>query len=83
MASTRTEPGDQSPDSSDRIQDFLARHGGPSARPAEGADTVAGLSGWTEVYAADGYSLRCEWSRFGGPREMKFTERSPPDEEGR
>ena len=29
------------------------------------------------------YTLRCEWSRFGGPREMKFTERSPPDEAGR
>ncbi len=79
MALTTDCPGDESPDSSDRIQDFLARHGGPSARPTATADTIPGISGWTEVYAADGYTLRCDWSHPGGPRQMKFTERHPPD----
>ncbi len=79
---TTNDPGDDSPDSSERIQDFLARHGGPSTRPAEAADTVPGRSGWTEVYAADGYTLRCDWSHTGGPHEMQFTERHPPDTAG-
>jgi hypothetical protein len=79
MPLTTTDPGDKSPDSSDRIQDFLSRHGGPSARDAEAAETIAGLSGWIKVYAADGFILRCDWSRLGGPNEMKFTELHPPD----
>jgi len=66
---------DKSPDSSDRIEDFLARHGGPAARRGDAGDTVAGISGWSEVYAADGSILRCDWSRFGGKQEMKFTEK--------
>jgi hypothetical protein len=71
-------PGDISSDSSDRIREFLARHGGLAARKASAGDTVAGLSGWSEVYAADGYTLRCDWSRMGGLQEMKFTENPPP-----
>jgi hypothetical protein len=72
-----TGPGDQSPDSSDRVEDFLARHGGPAARKGHAGDIVAGISGWSEMYAADGYALRCEWSRVGGRQEMRFTERPP------
>ena len=71
---TNAMPADASPDSSERIQDFLARHGGPAVRRGEAGDTVAGISGWSEVYAADGYILRCDWSRFGDRQEMKFTE---------
>lgn len=70
--------GDISSDSNDRIQEFLARHGGPADRKAATGDTNAGLSGWSEVYAADGYTLRCDWSRMGTLREMKFTENPPP-----
>jgi hypothetical protein len=70
-------PGDKSSDSSDRIQDFLARHGGASARRSESADTVPGISGWSEVYAADGYTLRCEWSHIGERQQMQFTENAP------
>jgi hypothetical protein len=65
------------PDSEDRIQDFFARHGGPAARGRAGAETVAGMSGWTEVYAADGHVLRCEWARFGSKQEMQYTEKPP------
>jgi len=68
-----------SPDEEDRIQDFLARHGGASPRPGEQADTVAGVCGWTEVYAADGYTLRCDWSLVGGRLEMQYVERAPAE----
>ena len=71
-------PGDVSSDSNDRIREFLARHGGPAARKPGGGETVAGLSGWSEVYAADGYTLRCDWSRMGSRQEMNFTETAPP-----
>jgi len=69
--------GGESPDNSDRILDFWARHGGPAARRSDAGDTVAGVNGWSEVYAADGYTLRCEWSRIGSRQEMQFTEKPP------
>jgi hypothetical protein len=75
--SERTGPGDKSPDSSDRIEEFLARHGGPAPRKGAAGDVVAGISGWSEVYAADGYILRCDWSRMGSLQEMRFTEQAP------
>jgi hypothetical protein len=69
--------GGESPDNGDRIRDFWARHGGPAARRSNAGDIIAGVSGWSEVYAADGYTLRCEWARTGGLREMQFTEKPP------
>lgn len=66
-----------SPDEQDRVQDFLARHGGPSTRPREGAEYEEGASGWTEIYAADGYTLRCDWSRMGSRQEMQYVEKPP------
>ena len=69
--------GDRSSDSSDRIQEFLDRHGGPAVRKGDAGDIVAGISGWSEVYAADGYTLRCDWSRMGGRQEMQFSEHPP------
>ncbi len=77
MAQEYTAPGDHSSDGSDRIQEFLARHGGPAARKGNAGDVVAGISGWSEVYAADGYTLRCDWSRMGGRQEMQFSEQPP------
>jgi hypothetical protein len=68
---------DASPDSQDRIREFLARHGGPSPRPNREEITQSGVRGWSEVYAADGYRLRCDWSRMGSRQEMKFSEISP------
>jgi hypothetical protein len=70
------QPVDPSPDSDDRIRDFLARHGGPGALPPR-AETIDSLRGWSEVYAADGYKLRCDWSRMGSREEMKFAELPP------
>jgi hypothetical protein len=66
-------PGDISPDSQDRIRDFLDRHGGPGA-PRRAGTQASGYSGWYEIYAADGYCLRCEWSRTGTREELKFFE---------
>jgi len=67
----------QSPDADDRVQDFWKRHGGPGARRNSEGTTSPGSSGWSEVYAADGYTLRCEWSRMGSRQEMRYTERPP------
>ncbi|MDP8985513.1 MAG: hypothetical protein M3N97_10815 [Pseudomonadota bacterium] len=66
---------DDSPDGEERVGDFLARHGGPGAPPAAGLINPA--QGWSEVYAADGYALRCDWSRTGSREEMNFTELPP------
>jgi hypothetical protein len=71
------EPDGTSPDSSDRILEFFSRHGGPGERRSEAGERVAGMSGWSEVYAADGYTLRCDWSRSGDREEMQFTELPP------
>ena len=70
-------PSPQAADNAERIRDFLARHGGAAARRGAAGDTVAGVSGWSEVYAADGYTLRCDWSRVGSRQEMSFTEQPP------
>jgi len=70
---------DRSPDSEDRVRDFLARHGGASSRPSHEEALDAEVRGWSEVYAADGYTLRCDWSRLGTKEELKFSE-IPPSE---
>jgi hypothetical protein len=69
--------GDTSPDSQARIEEFLARHGGAGEVPSRSAKDPFGEQGWSEVYAADGYTLRCEWSRMGGRTEMKYLELAP------
>jgi hypothetical protein len=65
-----------SADSEDRVQDFFARHGGPGASPAC-AGKINPMRGWSEVYAADGYTLRCDWSRIGTREQMEFSELPP------
>jgi hypothetical protein len=67
---------DASPDHDDRLVDFFARHGGASTRPTRKGQS-AGVQGWSEVYANDGYALRCEWSTFGSREEMKYSELAP------
>jgi hypothetical protein len=74
-------PGDVSPDSRDRIEDFISRHGGRGAPRRQTIDP-AGLRGWYEIYAADGYCLRCDWSRMGGREELQFAEIGPDHSEG-
>jgi hypothetical protein len=69
---------DVSSDSDDRIADFFARHGG-AGKAARDETQSSGNRGWSEVYAADGYTLRCDWSRMGSRNEMAFSE-LPPSE---
>jgi hypothetical protein len=70
--------GDISPDREERIQDFLARHGGAGATPRRDGKNASGDGGWYDVYAADGYRLHGEWSRVGSLEELKFSEVAPP-----
>jgi hypothetical protein len=69
---------DNSPDRAERIEDFLTRHGGRGARAVRSEDITPEIQGWSEVYAADGYTLRCEWSRFGSTEQLKYSEIPPP-----
>lgn len=70
-------PCDATPDEQDRIDDFLARHGGPGPAPRRAEVLAAGERGWYELCAADGHLLRCDWSRVGGRNEFKFSELAP------
>jgi hypothetical protein len=65
-------------DGEDRIADFLSRHGGPANRQEREGDMALHSRGWSEVYAADGYKLRCDWSRMGSMTKMSFAEIPPP-----
>ena len=69
---------DASPDNAERLEDFLTRHGGEGQRPRRAVETAKDVQGWSEVYAADGYTLRCDWSKFGTNEDMKYSEIPPP-----
>ena len=60
-----------------RIRDFLARHGGADGASPRREETPDGQRGWSEVYAADGHILRCDWFKEGGRTEMRYVERPP------
>jgi hypothetical protein len=75
--STAPLPSVHSSDGGERVQQFLARHGGPGAMREREGQTDQGTRGWSEVYAADGYALRCEWSNTGESLEMQFSEIPP------
>lgn len=68
---------DVSPDHAERVRDFLARHGGRGAEPPRSAELEPGVRGWSEVCAADGYRLRCDWTRSGSREDMRFSEIAP------
>ena len=62
------------PDDADRMRDFLARHGGPAQVPPRRGQSSGGLAGWSETQAADGWILRCDWSRLSEVEEIAYTE---------
>ena len=68
---------DASPDHDERIQDFFARHGGPGSLTPRKGESAGGAEGWSEVYAGDGYVLRCEWSSLGTQEKMTYAEIAP------
>jgi len=72
---------DASPDREERINDFLARHGGAGSAPKRQGRSELGTDGWYEIPAADGYRLRCEWSRVGSRSEARYFEVSPKSAE--
>ena len=80
MRSSNLEPnelcGDPSPDHEDRLRDFFARHGGPGER-ARREGGSGDVQGWSEAYAKDGYTLRCDWSIMGTRHEMRYSESAP------
>lgn len=67
-------------DGRDRVVEFLNRHGGAAPYVEREAERIPGTSGWSEVYAADGYRLRCEWSALGSEQKMSFIEIAPEPE---
>jgi len=76
MTSTpNTPPAPLSLDDDDRITDFLSRHGGAGSTPSRRGESPGGLAGWSEIFAADGHVLRCDWSRQGTRSEMRYEER--------
>lgn len=67
-------PGGFSADHQDRIEDFMKRHGGPAPVASRQGRSDAGYRGWSEMYAADGYVLRTEWSRSELRATMSISE---------
>jgi hypothetical protein len=51
--------------------------GGAGSTPARRGESTGGLAGWSEIVAADGHVLRCDWSRQGTRSEMSYEERPP------
>ena len=39
--------------------------------------SAGGVQGWSEIYANDGYALRCEWSTLGSQERMQYSEVAP------
>ncbi len=64
-------------DHGDRVAEFMRRHGGPTDIASRNARMESGCQGWSEIYAADGYVLRVEWSRFELRRTMRVFELRP------
>jgi hypothetical protein len=64
-------------DHQDRIEDFMKRHGGPAPAASRKGWIDAGYRGWSEIYAADGYVLRTEWSRSELRGTMNVSELAP------
>jgi hypothetical protein len=66
-----------SPDHEDRLEDFFVRHGGRGTRAPAQSNLQQPGQGRYEVYAQDGYTLRCDWSIVGTRGEMKYSEIAP------
>jgi hypothetical protein len=62
-----------------RCQEFLERHGGPGEEEVSEGESEDGWRGWSELSAADGYKLRCDWFRIGDQEQLTFSE-IPPEQ---
>jgi hypothetical protein len=70
-------PEHLSADHQDRVEDFMKRHGGPAPAASRQGSIDAGYRGWSEIYAADGYALRTEWSISELRSTINVSERPP------
>jgi len=70
-------PEHSSADHQDRIDDFIKRHGGSAPMAGRQERFDGGYRGWSEIYAADGYVLRTEWSRSELRATMNVSELPP------
>ena len=70
-------PEGLSADHQERVEDFMRRHGGPAPAARRVGRLDAGYRGWSEIYAADGYVLRTEWSRSELRVTLNVAEYSP------
>ena len=59
------------------VRQFIAQHGRLRGGLCE-CKSKNGRSGWFELAAADGYKLRCDWSRTRDEERIAFTEIPPP-----
>ncbi len=72
-------PEAASPDHRLRVAEFMRRHGGPSDIASRSERMESGCRGWSEIYAADGYILRVEWSSFELRTAMRVFELRPAE----
>jgi len=77
MTGLRVFPTVLSVDGKRRVEDFLAQHGGRGARPEAQSEAANASRGWSEIYAADGHVLRCDWTLDGTTTHMRFSEIDP------
>jgi hypothetical protein len=68
---------DNNPVAALRARDFLARHGRPSTEELHEGKSADGRSGWWELGAADGYTLRCDWVLVAAEEQLTFSEIAP------
>lgn len=62
----------------ERIGEFKKRHGGLIDSASRNGRFESGCGGWSEIYAADGYVLRVEWSQSEMRGAMRVFEFRPP-----
>lgn len=65
-------------DHHERVGEFKRRHGGLIDSASRNERVESGCGGWSEIYAADGYVLRVEWSRSEMRGAMRVFEFRPP-----
>ena len=72
-------PEEVSVDHHERVGEFKRRHGGLIDSASLNERFESGCGGWSEIYAADGYVLRVEWSRSEMRGAMRVFEFRPPE----
>lgn len=64
-----------------QVRRFIAQHGRLRG-DLQTRESQDGRRGWWELSAADGYRLRCDWSRDANEERIDFTRIAPPERGG-